>query len=156
MTQTPDFIPWPVINERYNWAARDDIGRIMVFETRPELLNGYFAHGGHWQRIDTLTTAKAGTCEWHRSLQSREDWDSHKPGFEDLSRRLNEVCDDIKKGFEALSNSYGEMARQIRAIEERTRTEARRYIDSGLRFEALDDGSARLVIGAHDAVNTAP
>lgn len=71
MTQTPDFIPWNAINDRYNWAARDSDGIIRVHECRPELSSHRFCRGGNSKRIDTLTTARAGNCEWQHSLQSR-------------------------------------------------------------------------------------
>lgn len=74
----PDVIPWPAIQRRFKFAARDQDGEVWVFTHKPELvttkwsINGLGYVGGANARVsDVLEDFVLGDTPWQESLQER-------------------------------------------------------------------------------------
>lgn len=161
MTMTPDFIPWPAIHPRYNWAARDSDGRIIAFEKRPELVDGRFSNGGHWQRIDTITTAKPGSVHWAGSVQNRDDWDTAETSAQDVSRYVASAMEKLSAELAKMNAKVDELQRErasenvmVRGAQLGGHASSfidRVYsigIDTGFKVEPTPSGGSRIVLRA--------
>lgn len=71
-----DDIPWSALNDRYQWAARDEDGTIYAFQGEPEINSA----GKCWQdigrsslRLDHILKVAAGPKHWTKSKHKRPD-----------------------------------------------------------------------------------
>lgn len=68
----PDELHWPSLNERFNWVARDEDGRVFAYGEEPEIDNGgWSARCTVYANITNIIAIKVGSLPWTASKQQR-------------------------------------------------------------------------------------